>query len=134
MSIYHIKFGTVKGETSMIRTFETHKVRKQRELTNCIWEFEALGGEHAGQIYQVFTPCCWENHPDFMNYRGEGIYRTKFWAEGNIRLEFKGVSHTATVFLDGGVLACEGRSGSEEYIRTNTDSGCEFKNLWNDFI
>lgn len=89
----------------MIRTFSTHKIRKQKELTGKLWEFTACQGEFAGKTYQVATPCCWENHPDFAGYRGEGIYRTTFEAEGNIRLEFKGVSHTAEVFLDGKQIA-----------------------------
>ena len=46
-------------------------------------------------------PGCWENHPLFADYRGEGIYRKTFQAQGNGRIECKGVSHTATVYLDG---------------------------------
>lgn len=37
----------------------------------------------------------------FADYRGEGIYRKTFQAQGNVRIECKGVSHTATVYLDG---------------------------------
>ncbi len=50
----------------------------------------------------MVTPCCWESHPKFVNYRGEGEYTTVLEAGGTIRLEFKGVSHTAAVFLDAG--------------------------------
>lgn len=89
----------------MIRTFLTHKIRPQRELTGCLWDFILCDGEHSGKIYKVATPCCWESHPDFSSYRGEGIYRTSFCGGGNIRLEFKGVSHTATVTLDGSQIA-----------------------------
>ncbi len=89
----------------MIRTFETHKIRAQKELTGAGWEFTPCQGEHAGRVYPVVTPCCWESHPDFLKYRGEGIYKTCFSAAGNIRLEFKGVSHTATVLLDGKEIA-----------------------------
>ena len=85
----------------MIRTFSTHNIRSQQELTGCLWEFSPCHGEFAGKTYQVATPCCWESHPDFAGYRGEGIYKTKFNVGGNIRLEFKGVSHTAVVTLDG---------------------------------
>lgn len=85
----------------MIRTFQTHEVRKQEELTGCLWEFEPCQGQFAGKRYQVATPCCWESLPDFSGYRGEGIYRRRFAAGGNVRIEFKGVSHTATVYLDG---------------------------------
>lgn len=85
----------------MIRAFETHKIRKQKELTGCLWDFAPCQGEMAEKNYKVLTPCCWENHPEFITYRGEGEYKTTFRAGGNIRLEFKGVSHTATVYLDG---------------------------------
>ncbi|MDE6851133.1 MAG: hypothetical protein K2J67_01410, partial [Lachnospiraceae bacterium] len=85
----------------MIRTFQTHEVRKQEELTEHLWEFEPCQGQFAGKKYQVATPCCWESLPDFSGYRGEGVYRRTFVAGGNIRMEFKGVSHTATVYLDG---------------------------------
>lgn len=89
----------------MIRSFETHKIRRQQELTGKLWEFSACQGEFAGKTYQVAVPGCWESHPDFAAYRGEGIYRTRFFAEGTVRLEFKGVSHTATVYLDGKQIA-----------------------------
>lgn len=89
----------------MIRTFITHNVRKQQELTGSLWEFEPCQGEHAGRRFQVATPCCWENLPDFSNYRGEGIFRKKFCAGGTVRLELKGVSHTAAVYLDGKEIA-----------------------------
>ena len=89
----------------MIRTFETHLIREQKELTGCLWDFIPCQGENAGKVYKVATPGCWETYPDFGNYRGEAIYRTSFVAEGDIRLEFKGVSHTATVCLDGQEIA-----------------------------
>lgn len=89
----------------MIRTFTTHNIRKQQELTGKYWNFSACSGEYAGQEFKVLTPCCWENHPKFAGYRGEGEYTTTFKAGGNIRLEFKGVSHTAEVYLDGKKIA-----------------------------
>ncbi|WP_310602102.1 glycoside hydrolase family 2 protein [Anaerosporobacter sp.] len=85
----------------MIRTFSVHNIRTQQELTGRLWEFSPCQGELVGKRYQVATPSCWESYPDFTGYRGEGIYKTTFHAGGNIRLEFKGVSHTATVYLDG---------------------------------
>lgn len=89
----------------MIRTFDTHKVRKQRELTGRLWQFMPCQGEYAGRQYQVATPSCFESYPDFGGYRGEGIYKTTFQGGGNLRFEFKGVSHTATVRLDGREIA-----------------------------
>ncbi len=89
----------------MIRTFDTHRIRKHKELTGKLWSFIPCQGKNAGKIYQVVTPCCWENHPEFTGYRGEAEYTTSFETEGNIRLEFKGVSHTATVYVDGKEIA-----------------------------
>lgn len=84
----------------MLRSFVVHEVRPQYEL-GALWEFEPLDGEHAGKRYKMPVPGCWENHPDFASYRGRGIYRKRINACGNIRLVFKGVSHTAVVSLDG---------------------------------
>lgn len=89
----------------MIRTFATHKIRKQTELTGSLWEFEPCSGKYAGQIFLLAAPGCWESHPLFADYRGEGIFRKSFQAEGDIRIECKGVSHTATVYLDGREIA-----------------------------
>ncbi|MDE5894249.1 MAG: hypothetical protein K2H45_15145 [Acetatifactor sp.] len=89
----------------MIRTFTTHRIRKQEELTGKLWVFSPLQGESAGEQFQVPTPSCWENYPDFGLYRGEGIYSTQFAGEGNLRIVCKGVSHTATVLLDGRCIA-----------------------------
>lgn len=89
----------------MIRTFDTHKVRKQRELTGRLWQFTPCQGEYTGRQYQVATPSCFESYPDFGGYRGEGIYKTTFQGGGNLRFEFKGVSHTSTVWLDGREIA-----------------------------
>ena len=60
----------------MIRTFQTHKRRS-----------------------------CWETYPDTRNYRGKASYKRTFEGSGNIRLEFKGVSHTAEVYVDGEKVA-----------------------------
>lgn len=89
----------------MIRTFTTHKIRKQTEMTGSLWEFEPCSGRYAGQKFLLATPGCWENHPLFADYRGEGIFRKNFTAQGDIRIECKGVSHTATVYLDGREIA-----------------------------
>lgn len=89
----------------MVRTFTTHNIRKQRELTGSLWEFTPCQDEKKGNRYQVATPCCWESHPEFASYRGEGEYSRTFAAGGTVRLEFKGVSHTAAVFFDGKEIA-----------------------------
>jgi beta-glucuronidase len=54
----------------------------------------------------VLTPSCWETYPGFENYRGRALYETDFTlpddasGRGNCRLEFKGVSHGAKVYID----------------------------------
>lgn len=89
----------------MIRTFKTHEVRMQEELTESLWEFEPCEGDYAGTKFQMATPGCFETNPLFANYRGEAYFRKKITAGGNIRIECKGVSHTATVLLDGEQIA-----------------------------
>ena len=85
----------------MIRTFQTHRIRRQQELTESLWHFTALSGENAGKSFPVATPSCWETYPGFGLYRGEGKYETTFCAGGDLRIECKGVSHIANVYLDG---------------------------------
>lgn len=81
----------------MIRLFEQHRVRKQKELEG-IWSFI----KEDGTEYRLPVPGCWEQHPELINYRGKGCYYKKIYLPENcnVRLEFKGVSHTADVYLD----------------------------------
>ena len=85
----------------MIRTFCTNKIRETEELSSSLWGFSPVDGEHAGEIYPVMVPCCWENLPGFSAWRGVGCFTRYFQAEGNVRLIFKGVSHTAEIYVDG---------------------------------
>ena len=85
----------------MIRTFCTNKIRKIHEMSDSIWKFIPCDGEFSGREYPVVVPCCWENLPDFSAYRGIGMFTKEFEAEGTIRLVFKGVSHTARIYVDG---------------------------------
>lgn len=86
----------------MIRTFQTHRIRRQEELSGALWEFSPCEGEMAGRAIPVAVPSAWECYPGFEAYRGTADYTRKFFVEkaGYIRLEFKGVSHTADVFVD----------------------------------
>ena len=84
----------------MLRTFTTHKIRETQELSGRLWDFTLLDGEHAGETQKVLVPSCLETYPGLGNYRGWSAYETDFEAEGNIRLEFKGVSHFAKVLVD----------------------------------
>lgn len=83
----------------MVRLFDTHHIRPHRELSG-MWGFTPLDGPAESVNTQAAVPGCWECIPGFETYRGEADYTTAFETEGNIRLEFKGVSHTATVYLD----------------------------------
>ena len=84
----------------MIRTFKTHVIRPQQELSG-LWQFAA--GEAAP--FPVAVPSCWETYPGYASYRGKAVYSREISAEGNIRLIFEGVSHTADVYLDGEKIA-----------------------------
>ena len=89
----------------MIRTFQRHIVRKQMELSESLWQFEPCSGPYGGQRFLMAVPGCWESHPLFADYRGEGIYRKRFQAEGDIQIECKAVSHTAVLVLNGKQIA-----------------------------
>ncbi|MCH5210395.1 MAG: hypothetical protein J1F01_05455 [Oscillospiraceae bacterium] len=83
----------------MIRLFDTHHIRKIYELDG-MWEFKMYGID---KTYRLPVPGCWEQHPDFLGHRGKGTYTRKVYInrDCNVRLEFKGVSHTADVYFDG---------------------------------
>lgn len=85
----------------MIRLFEQHRIRESKEFDG-MWNFKAQGKE-----YQMPVPSCWEQHTDLMSYRGKGEYSKTVYVkkDGNVRLEFKGVSHTADVYFDGEKIA-----------------------------
>ena len=86
----------------MLRIFATHKIRTQTELSSCLWDFATMPGDNGEPVrMRVTVPSCWENYPGTRTYRGRAYYERSFQASGNIRLEFKGVSHTAEVFVDG---------------------------------
>lgn len=85
----------------MIRMFDTHRIRAQQELTGSLWNFAVPGFP----AQKVLVPSCWEMYPGFENHRGTAVYSTTFRAAGTIRLEFKGVSHTAQIFVDHTLVA-----------------------------
>ncbi len=89
----------------MIRLFEEHQVRKTTELSSSLWDFCPVTGETAAPVQKVTVPSCWETYPGFEAYRGQGLYERTFEAGGDVRLVFKGVSHTAKVSVDGTVVA-----------------------------
>lgn len=90
----------------MLRLFQTHQVRKQTELSSALWDFSTLPENGQAPVAKkMMVPGCWECDPDTITWRGKACYERTFFAGGNIRLEFKGVSHTAEVYLDGVKIA-----------------------------
>lgn len=83
----------------MLRLFDTHNIRIQKELDG-MWNFKMQGID---KEYTMPVPGCFEQHPDFLKHRGIATYSKTVYVkqDTNIRLEFKGVSHTADVFFDG---------------------------------
>ena len=86
----------------MIRLFDTHRIRPVRELDG-MWDVDMDG---IGS-FRLPVPSVWEQHPRLLSHRGRGTYTRKIYInnDGNIRLEFKGVSHTAEVYFDGERIA-----------------------------
>lgn len=91
----------------MIRLYETHHIRAVRELEGT-WDFAPVSGERIKVEQQHYThqltvPGCWEIHPNFATYRGKGLFHRKVTVaqKTSLRIVFKGVSHTATVYWDG---------------------------------
>ena len=89
----------------MIRAFDTHKIRKTQELSGCLWDFTTLLQEGEPVCRKAPVPGCWQSEPGTLTYRGRARYERTFAASGNVRLEFKGVSHTAQVLVDGEKVA-----------------------------
>ncbi len=87
----------------MIRLYEQHEVRNVKELEG-MWDFVKVD---TGKHYTLPVPGCWEQHPDMLTYRGQGIFSKKIRIRKDtaVRLEFKGVSHTADVYWDGEKIA-----------------------------
>ncbi len=83
----------------MLRLFNTHEIRRVTELEG-MWDFVMEGKD---KKYRMMVPGCIEQHPDFLDKRGIGWYTRRIAVpyDTNLRLEFKGVSHTADVYLDG---------------------------------
>lgn len=87
----------------MIRLFRQHNIRKVVELDG-MWDFIS---KNDGKKYKIPVPGCWEQHPELCTYRGTGTYykTVNIDKTGAVRLEFKGVSHTADVYFDGELIA-----------------------------
>ena len=86
----------------MIRAFDEHEIRSGKELTGSF-----LFKTNDQKEYFIPVPGCWEQNIDLMNYRGKGSYFKDIYVKKdcNVRLYFKGVSHTADVFFDNKKIA-----------------------------
>lgn len=86
----------------MIRLFEQHCVRAQKELEG-MWRYVRADGAE----YTIPVPGCLEQQPELLSYRGKGIFYKKIYIreKTNLRLELKGVSHTADLYFDQVFLA-----------------------------
>jgi len=82
------------------RLFPNHYVRKEFPL-NPIWDFYTLDKDDKKlEEFKMLVPGCWESNPKLASYKGKAMYSKKVIFGGNIRLVFKGVSHTAYIYLD----------------------------------
>ncbi|MCD7739057.1 MAG: hypothetical protein LUH58_08490 [Lachnospiraceae bacterium] len=88
----------------MERLFQTHQIRYQEELDG-IWKFQPLDTCELPAHYSdsIVVPGCWEMNIVYCRYRGLAAYCREITVNrtGNIRLLFKGISHTGRVYLDG---------------------------------
>ena len=91
----------------MIRLFDLHKIRIQKELEG-LWDFSPISGTDPNPAFQKYeyklpVPGCLEMHPKFLTYRGKSVYRKilNIVTNSSLRFEFKGVSHTADIYFDG---------------------------------
>lgn len=89
----------------MVRSFATHRIRHSEELSSCLWDFATLPEQGEPIVCRAMVPECWESSPDTLTWRGRACYERDVACRGNIRLEFKGVSHTAEIFWDGRKVA-----------------------------
>ena len=89
------------------RVFPTHTIREQVDLDG-IWEFQTIEECNLPGDYRdsIAVPSCWEMAMPYCRYRGLAAYRKEICVEksGNLRLVFKGISHTGMVYLDGSYI------------------------------
>jgi len=79
----------------MYRLFQTHHIRKTIPLPD-LWNLKVPGKEAT----KIPVPCCVETLPGYRRYKGPCTLEAFKCFSGNLRLTFKGVGHTANVYLD----------------------------------
>jgi len=83
----------------MVRLFKTNNIRKIEEISG-LWDFNVAGSD---TVCKMPVPACWEMFPGYETFRGQAVYRktVTITEQTNLRLVFKGVSHTGRVFFNG---------------------------------
>ncbi|MCC5835550.1 MAG: beta-galactosidase [Opitutales bacterium] len=95
------------------RLFKQHVIRRSQSLDGT-WEFyfpqegstlDPFKLEAAERVCME-VPGCWECLPDRVDYRGEAVAVKRLYLDSacRMRLVFKGISHTARVYVDGQLL------------------------------
>ncbi len=79
----------------------------QKMSLNGIWDFQFLEGEHSEEEYlnlsfseMALVPGCFDADSEYFSRRGIGVYRRKFRAAGDSRIEFQGLLLRASVYVD----------------------------------
>ena len=80
----------------MYRLFQTHQIRKSISLP-ALWDLSIQGEK----VTKIPVPSCVESIPAYSNYKGACTPETTRHFSGDLKLTFKGVGHTANVYLDG---------------------------------
>lgn len=96
------------------RLFRQHHIRRSQSLDGT-WDFyfpqEGTALDpfklEAAESVRMEVPGCWECLPDRVDYRGEAVAvkRVHVGSACRLRLVFKGIGHTARVFVDGELIA-----------------------------
>lgn len=80
----------------MYRLFQTHQIRKSISLP-AFWDLTVPDKK----TVKTPVPGCIESIPAYSSYKGKCTLETTQRFSGDLRLTFKGVGHTANVYLDG---------------------------------
>ena len=94
------------------RIFTTHYVRREIALGD-MWQVEL----EDKRSFKLAVPGCIESVPSMTSYVGRAVFSKEVMFGGSARLVFRGVSHTARVFLDGRLLGSHyGAYGSFSFV------------------
>ena len=103
----------------MYRLFKTHQIRKEIPLPD-FWTLQVP--EH--EAVKIPVPCCVESIPAFSHYKGKCTIDTKQCFAGDLKLTFKGVGHTANVYVDGQHIGSHyGSYGEFSFVLKNQEDG-----------